>query len=43
MQAYKQLDNLNITQKNLRKEKIYFSKLKLFTNSKIRVLIDSRA
>ena len=44
MQGYKPLQRILIKLlKNLRTNKMYFPKLKVFTNSKIRVLIESRA
>ena len=44
MQAYKLLDIILYYCKKFEKRKnIYFPKLKVFTNSKIRVLIESRA
>ena len=43
MQAYKPLQLKLHYSKNSRKKKIYFPKLRIFTNSEIRVLILRRA
>ena len=43
MQAYKPLQLKLHYSKNLRKKKIYFPKLRIFTNSKIWILMESKA
>ncbi|GIR04418.1 MAG: hypothetical protein CM15mP15_1570 [Prochlorococcus sp.] len=41
MQAYKPLQGILNYSKNIKKEKIYFQKLKVFINSKVKILIKS--
>ena len=42
MQAYEQLQGIQNYFKNYNKEKIYFQKLKLFINSKVKILLKNR-